>query len=189
MKQQNYQPLDAPAQDYALDDLEEQRSEVPRYNDNKIPLEWTAWPQDIDEEIGMTPNQEKMRVATLGRMINESYYDPDQYSSPFFCVMTMNNKIYEVVYSITFLLFAATIGLVMSLVMAVVTALFEFVHIYVARPVVKLVKIILDLLRVPMYMAANLLHPFCAMIFPGSFKNIRGPFFVQHSYSGRDRVV
>eukprot|EP00005_Dracoamoeba_jomungandri_P011580 CAMPEP_0174262742 /NCGR_PEP_ID=MMETSP0439-20130205/15119_1 /TAXON_ID=0 /ORGANISM="Stereomyxa ramosa, Strain Chinc5" /LENGTH=130 /DNA_ID=CAMNT_0015347651 /DNA_START=45 /DNA_END=434 /DNA_ORIENTATION=+ len=130
----------------------------------------------------MTPNQEKARVANLGRMINEDYYDHDQYSSQFFCIMSMNNKIYQVAYSFTFLFFAATVGMVMSLAMAVVTSLFEFVHIYVARPVVKLVKIIFDLLRVPLYMAANLLHPFCAMIFPGSFKNVRGPFFVQHSY-------
>jgi len=111
----------------------------------------------------------------------------------------LNNTVYNGIYVSIMLVLACTLGLLFSITMAIVTALIEFLNLFVLRPTAKILKIILDYLvcilklfifggclftlsqkckqRIPVYLLANLLAPFLEKIFPGSYKNLKVPMF------------
>jgi len=105
-------------------------------------------------------------------MINTQYYSQNTYSGLYFSVLDANNLIYKVVYIYSLLALAATLGFVLSILMAIISALIEFVNLFLLRPTLKIGYILINTCVVPMIWVANLLRPILELVFPGTLKNV-----------------
>jgi len=131
----------------------------------------------VDPELGVTPEEERNRSEGLALMFNMNNYSRETYHQAFFAVMDLNNTIYNGIYVTVMLVLACTLGLLFSITMAIVTALIEFINLFILRPTAKILKIILDYVRIPIYLLANVFAPFLERIFPGSYKFLKVPMY------------
>jgi len=110
---------------------------------------------------------EKHRAESLNRVIETShYYESDLYAPYYIKSLQVNNQCYRTVYQYFFVFLSLTFGVLFSFALAVVTAVCEFVVQFFVRPLLKMIRMIVELFILGSHMIADVIRPIASLWLP-----------------------
>jgi hypothetical protein len=124
-----------------------------------------------DVIIGINFKEEALRTDNMATMIIEDAYNTEIYGDLYFKVLRINNAIYKFTYVYFLLFLSFVVGIWCSFALALFTATIEFCNLFLVRPFLRIVGVLMELAVFVSRMISKVIQPILELVFSGTFKN------------------